>query len=95
MAMTLHDRMVSVLTEYDRKEEEKALRAKPGRGYHNKYALGHYMNALHEVDADLARGVPARKAVTGHFTGRLADKLLKVAGEGKTTREEQRGSLAD
>ena len=93
--MTLHDRMVSVLTEYDRKEEEKALRAKPGRGYHNKYALGHYMNALHEVDADLARGVPVRKAVTGHFTGRLADKLLKVAGEGKTTREEQRGSLAD
>lgn len=95
MAMTLHDRMVSVLTEYDRKEEEKALRAKPGRGYHNKYALGHYMNALHEVDADLARGVPARKAVTEHFTGRLADKLLKVVGEGKTTREEQRGSLAD
>ena len=95
MTMTLHDRMVSVLTEYDRKEEEKALRAKPGRGYHNKYALGHYMNALHEVDADLARGVPVRKAVTEHFTGRLADKLLKVAGEGKTTREEQRGSLAD
>ena len=96
--MTLHDRLVSVLTEYDRKEEEKAAKAKPGRGYFNKYALGHYMDALYEVDVEIARGVPVRKALTGHFTGRLVDKLLKVAGEGKSTDVElriTRGNPAD
>jgi hypothetical protein len=86
--MNLNDKLAHALTEYDRKEEEKARKSK--HGYHNIYALGHYMNALHDVDADIASGTPVRQALLKAYTGRLLDKVLKAAGEPKSTNEEQR-----
>jgi len=92
--LTIADKLAHAVTEYDRKEEEKH-RANPKRRYHNPYALGQYLQAVTNAVADIEQGVPLRKAITGHFTGRLLDRCLVAVGEPKSTNDEQRGSLAD
>ena len=66
--MPLHDRLIHAVTEYDQKEEAKALKAKSVRGYYNRYALPHYIGAVQKATNEIERGVPVRKALTGHFT---------------------------
>ncbi len=79
--MTLHDKLLAAIMEYDRKEATK-------RGY-NSFALGIYIERLHDVDADIAAGANVREAIVAGFCGRLLTRLLKAAGEATDTREDQ------
>lgn len=84
----LHFKLVSAVTDYDRKQS--ARYASKGPGFYNIYALSHYLGAVQEAENKIAQGVPVRKALTQHFTGRLLDVVLKAVGEAPSTREEQR-----
>ncbi len=86
-AQPLADRLLHVLTEYDRKQSTR-------RGY-NIYALAHYMAALARIREDLAGGIETRRAITSHFCGQLANLCLREAGLPVLTDAEKRGSLAD
>lgn len=92
--LTVADTLAHAVTEYDRKEETKHQK-NPKRRYHNPYALGQYLQAVTRAVDDIEQGVPLRKAIVGHFTGRLLDRCLIAVGESKSTDREQRGSLAD
>ena len=81
--MTLHDRLIHAVTEYDRKQSTK-------RGY-NIYALGQCVGRVQEVTADIQAGADIRNAITAAFTGRLLDVCLKAAGLPKSSTEEARG----
>ena len=86
--LSLHDKLLHTITEYDRKQSTK-------RGY-NMYALSHYLGALNQrVLPMIEQGVPVRQAILKGFCGRLADVCLRAVGEPKSTDAEQRGSLAD
>lgn len=86
--LSLHDKLLHAVTEYDRKQSTK-------RG-HNMYALSHYLGALNQrVLPMIEQGVPVRQAILKGFCGRLADVCLRAVGEPKSTDAEQRGSLAD
>ena len=84
----LNFKLVSAVTEYDRKQEAR-YRSK-GPGFYNIYALSHYLNAVQEAEKEIKQGVPVRKALVNHFNGRLLDVVLKAVGEAPSTREEQR-----
>lgn len=81
--LSFHDKLLHALTEYDRQESKKK--------FYNMYALPQYLAALHRADQQLTDGKPVRAALVGQFTGRLLDRLLKAAGEPRSTRDEQRG----
>lgn len=83
--MNTHDKLIHALTDYDRKQSTK-------RGY-NMYALSHYMEAVHNIDADLAAGADLRAALCAAFCGRLLDVCLKAVGLPKSVREEQMGGV--
>jgi hypothetical protein len=78
--MTIHDKMIHAVTDYDRKESTK-------RGY-NIYALAMYIGRVHDVEADMEKGLPIRVALLRAFNGRLLDAVLKAVGEPKFTRDE-------
>jgi hypothetical protein len=80
--MTTHDKLLHAITEHDRRERAKR--------YYNPNALGLYMRALHQADADTANGLSIRHALVANFCGSLLDKLLKAVGEAKSTDREQR-----
>lgn len=82
--MTLHDKLLHELTEYDRKESTK-------RGY-NRNALGIYMETLQSAMGYIDAGKDVRKVLVGHFCGRLLTKLLKTAGFALDTKADQMGS---
>jgi hypothetical protein len=78
----VHIKLAHAVTEYDRKQFGK-------RGY-NPYALGQYLQAVANVDEDLAAGMDLRKAIVSNFNGRLLDRCLKAVGLETSTIEEQR-----
>lgn len=81
--MTLHDKLIHAVTEYDRKESTKR--------FYNRYALPQYIGAVQHITDEIAKGYSVRSAILNNLLGRLADVCLKAAGEPKTTREEKFG----
>ncbi len=86
----VRQQLLSAVTQYDMKEQEKAAKRGP-RGYYNMYALPQYLGRVSDVVKDIEAGAPVRKALTNAFTGRLLDVTLKAVGEPRSTKEEQRG----
>jgi|SRR5215471_3976298 len=81
----IHSRILSALTQYDMREEKKAL----ARGYSpNIYALGLYCQALQRAEDQMKSGATLRSALCQNFIGRLLAAVLKAAGEAKPTKEE-------
>lgn len=81
-SFTTHQRIVSALTEHDRRMSTR-------RGY-NRYALGLYMVAVGRLDEALAAGTDLRRAILDNFCGLIADKLLRATGLPLQTRDELR-----
>lgn len=69
--LDLNTQLVHTLTEYDRKQSNKAS--------YNRYALGQYMQRVHEVMADIKRGADPAAAIEAGFNGPIVGKLLKAA----------------
>lgn len=65
-------KMVTAITKYD----ERQKRSK----HYNVWALGHYMDALHNVDEAVKDGEPLDSAIWRCFLDRLRDCVLKAAG---------------
>lgn len=98
-------KLVSAVTEYDRREESRAraARAKGKAGYHNIWALPQYIEAVNDAltyatprgeigpNGEPGRGMTLRAALCKAFNGRLLDACLKAVGEPISTRDEQRG----
>lgn len=98
-------KLVNAVTEYDRKEEQRAMnaRAKGKPGYHNMWALPQYIAAINNAltyatprgelgpDGEPGCGMTLRAALCKAFNGRLLDACLKAVGEATSTRDEQRG----
>jgi len=81
--LSLHDKLLHAVTEYDRRQSTR-------KGY-NMWALPQYLGAINEgIIPEIEKGVPVRKAILSHFTVRLLDRCLKAVGEAPSTREEQR-----
>ena len=78
----IHSKLSLALTAYDRKQS-----ARPG---YNRYAIAHYLHAIHEAVAEIEAGKPVRAALVDHFCGRLLDIALRAVGESKSTDAEQR-----
>ena len=88
-------KLVSAVTEYDRREEARAhaARAKGKHGYHNIYALPQYIEAVNSAltyatprgeigpDGEPGRGMTLRAALCKAFNGRLLDACLEAVGE--------------
>lgn len=69
--------LVSLLTEYDRKEEERARKAKR---YHNPYAIAHYFRAANEIEERVKNGenptlVFSQVFCPARFTHSISKKL--------------------
>jgi hypothetical protein len=84
--MTLHDKLIHAVTEFDRKQSKKP--------HYNMYALGQYIGRVQEVTADIVAGANPREAITAAFSGRLLAVCLKAASLDKATTEEIRGTGA-
>lgn len=69
-AAALHDALTRALLHYDIKQENK-------RGY-NHYALGQYLQAADDVEADVARGANLRATLLDTFSGGLLRYVLKA-----------------
>ena len=65
-------KMVSVLTEYDRKQSKKKS--------YNHYALGHYMKAVGTVAEAIDGGAPIHEALKQGFCGSLLRHVAKRLG---------------
>jgi hypothetical protein len=76
MAITIdphtHLKLVSALTEFDRKESRKK--------YHNPYALSHYLTALRESESEVEAGGSLARALYDHFNGRLLTAMERSVG---------------
>jgi len=83
MAQPLHARLVSAVTQFDQKEQAKAIRARArGKvGYYNIFALPQYLGAIERAESLIAQGKTPREALIMTFSGRLQDALLDAAGE--------------
>lgn len=85
--MTDHERLLSAVTDHDRKESRK-------KG-HSPYALAHYVRGVQRVTARVARGEPVRDAIITEFNGLLCDRLLRAFGLATMTLEEAKYGLAE
>ena len=65
-------KMVSVLTEYDRRQSKKKS--------YNRYALGHYMKAVGTVAEAIDGGAPIHEALKQGFCGSLLRHVAKRLG---------------
>ena len=63
--------IILALTQYDIRQSKR-------RDY-NRYALGHYLGAMEDVDDQVARGIDLMDALERAFTGRLHDCVAKAA----------------
>ena len=72
--------LVSAALAFDTKQSTK-----PG---FNRWALPQYLEMIDEVCADVARGAEVRGAIVAGFSGRLAQTLLKAAGQSSYTRDD-------
>ena len=75
-------RLAHVVTEHDRKQSGK-------RGY-NMYALGIMLEAVHNIEREIALGYNIRSCILNNMCGRLADQCLKAVGEPKQEESELR-----
>jgi predicted membrane-bound mannosyltransferase len=73
-----HSELVTAVTRFDRKQEERAAKRKGG--YYNHYALAQYLMRVDAVAADIERGANVRDAVCAGFTGALRDACLRHLG---------------
>ncbi len=76
----LRVKLVNALTAYDIAESKKR--------FYNPYALALYFQALNRFEAYIARGYDMRVSLLNCFNGRLLDRMLKVCGLPKSTKEE-------
>ena len=72
--------MEDAISRHDIQESRKA-------GY-NVHAMAQYETRLKEVMKDIENGAPIRDAIVAGFNGRLANALLKVAGQSAYTHED-------
>jgi hypothetical protein len=84
----LHAYMTHAITEYDRRQERAAIKA---RRPHNIYALSHYCGAVQRISADIAGGAEIRAAILTHLCGSLASFVLRTIGHAAITNAEARG----
>lgn len=70
MTMTDRDKLIHAVTDYDRKQRNKA-------GY-NPNALGQYFLAVDEAIAVSKRNKPLQEALADYFNDRLLDVCLKA-----------------
>lgn len=78
--MNTKDKLISALTEYDRKASRRA-------GY-NHYALAQYLERADAIMADIEAGADMRAAILAGFRGELVDCCLMAVGLPASTREE-------
>ena len=84
------DILIHAVTEYDRKQEDKARRNP--RAYHNHYALGAIPDACRRIMADIQAGAHIDAAIFAGFTpGALRNACLKACGF-KATNVESHGN---
>lgn len=79
-------RLLSVLTDYDRRQSARA-------GY-NPRALGIYFARADDICADIAAGTEPRAAICAGLSGRLLDFVLKRMGLPVSTSAECRGDTS-
>jgi hypothetical protein len=79
---TLHATLCSAALAYDDKQAKK-----PG---HNRFALPQYLAMIDDVCADVERGADVRAAIVAGFSGRLAQAMLKAAGQSSYTEADAR-----
>ena len=63
--MTLKDKLIHAVTQYDIKQSKRAG--------HNPYALGHYFAAVDNICADIDAGVAPVAAIEKHTLDRFQD----------------------
>jgi len=80
-----HLKLQTTLIEYDKKESRKKS--------YNRFAMGIYLQALHQVDEMLFNGTGLRVALLECFNGRLLDKLLKSVDLQTASLNEHRGII--
>lgn len=81
--MSIRDKLISALTQYDEKQSK--------RKFYNPHALGIYFERVDDVMADIERGATVRQALLAGFNDRLLDVCLKAVGEQPFTKEEMQG----
>ena len=86
--VSLHDRLISAATAYDRRCEAAEVRQRVSV---NIYRLAHVFGGIERAEQRLAKGATVREALCASFNGRLLDVMLKAAGEPKGTLGEIRG----
>lgn len=79
----LRTAMLNAIMRFDEKEKNK-------KGY-NAYALPQYLARLNEVIEDINGGANIRDAIVAGFNGRLANNILKAAGQSVYTEQDARG----
>jgi hypothetical protein len=75
-------KLAHVVTEHDRKQSTK-------RGY-NVHALGIMLDAVHNIERELAIGYALRSCILNNVCGRLANQMLHAVGEPKQDDSELR-----
>lgn len=81
-AAAIHDALTRALLHYDVRQEKR-------RGY-NRYALGQYLQAAAELEADVARGADLRATLLEYFSGSLLRFVLKALDLAPLTPTEER-----
>ena len=74
-------RLVHLVTDYDRRQEQRAAKTK---GYHNQYALGHYLRGVDSAHEHMKVGHSVADAINKSFNGALARHLHKGMQTGDT-----------
>lgn len=77
------DRLIHVLTDYDRKQST--------RKHYNRHALGIYFQRVDDICADIAAGADPRAAIVAGFTGSLLSAVLRGMKLEKPTDSEWKG----
>lgn len=80
--MTMRDKLVHAVTEWDRKQSAKR--------HYNPYGLGIMLERVDEVASIIERGGDARTEIMAGFNDRLLDHLLRSVGLPTATISEHR-----
>jgi hypothetical protein len=75
--LTRH-KLVTAAIKFDERQEAAAKRSK--RGYHNRYALGHYLRAIEGMAEDVAKGKSLARSLYDHANDRFLTALEKAVG---------------
>ena len=79
--MTVHERIISALTQYDEKQYQASLKRKGGR--HNPSALALYFEALDRAEAD-SIAADCRFRLVGPHGSRIEAQFLRPRFDGRT-----------